>query len=398
MTTMKQRENFIKMGNLSFGIDSFLNQAATFKKVNFGLVTNNVATTSTGILSRIALLKAGFYIRKLFSPEHGLTATGEDGAYQSNSIDSITQLPIISLYSNHLMPSTADMADIDMLLFDIPDVGSRFYTYLWTMTYVMETCAIFKKPFIILDRPNPISGNIKKAEGPMLDEKNCSSFLGRWNIPVRHSCSLGELATYFAATRKIDIDLTVFQLTNWNRNQLPTENNWTFTPTSPAIASIETALCYPGTGLLEGINVNEGRGTNTPFTIFGAPWINSGLFVNKMIDNKLPGVSFLETQYTPSNSLYAGQCCHGLSLSITDENIFLPVQTGITIIQQLFFLFPGQCSERLYKTVANPTGEKHLDKLLGVQNSFTKLREGNKLSAELHDKWEELIAPFLLYH
>jgi uncharacterized protein YbbC (DUF1343 family) len=395
---MKQPENYIKMGNLFFGIDSFLKQAATFKKVNFGLVTNNVATTSTGILSRTALLKAGFNITKLFSPEHGLTATGEDGSYQSNSIDSLSQLPIISLYGKHLMPSAADMANVDMVLFDIPDVGSRFYTYLWTMTYVMEACANLKKPFIILDRPNPISGNIKKAEGPMLDEKNCSSFLGRWNIPVRHSCTLGELATYFAATRKIDIDLTVFQLTNWNRNQLANDNNWSFTPTSPAIVTIETALCYPGTGLLEGININEGRGTNTPFTVFGAPWINDGQFVNKMIENKLPGVRFLETQYTPSKSLYAGQCCHGLSLSITDENIFLPVQTGIVIIQQLLFLFPEQCSERLYKTVANPTGEKHLDKLLGVENSFSKLRDGNKISTELNDKWEVAIAPFLLYH
>ncbi len=395
---MKQRENFIDNRNVLFGIDSFIKQADAFKKVRFGFVTNNAATTSKGIMSRQALLVAGFSITKLFSPEHGLTTKGEDGAYQRNSTDACTQLPVISLYGEYLMPSAEDMADIDMVLFDIPDVGCRFYTYLWTMTYVMEACALHNKPLIIPDRPNPIGGDIDKAEGPMLDEKNCSSFIGRWDIPIRHSCTLGELATYFLTTRKINIDLTVIPLTNWNRNQLPAENNWKFTATSPAISTIKTALCYPGTGLFEGFNINEGRGSKDPFTIFGAPWINSGLLVNKLAELHLPGIQFSAITYTPSDSLYTGECCFGLSLSITDENIFLPVQTGIAIIQQLLLLFPDHCQERLYKTVANPSGEKHADKLLGMENSFQKLKEGNKIITELNYDWEKKITPFLLYH
>ena len=398
MMTMKQQVNFTDMHKVLFGVDSFIKQADSFKNARIGFVTNNAATTSNGELSRKALLIEGFTIIKLFSPEHGLTTKGKDGAYQSNSTDAYTQLPVVSLYGEHLMPSAEDMADIDIILFDIPDAGCRFYTYLWTMTYIMEACAIHNKPLIILDRPNPISGNIKKAEGPMLDEKNCSSFIGRWNIPLRHSCTMGELATYFSASRKIDIDLTIIPLTHWNRNQLPAENNWKFTATSPAISTINTALCYPGTGLFEGFTINEGRGSDTPFTICGAPWINNTLLINKINELQLPGIQFSSITYTPTESLYAGECCFGLSLSITDESIFLPAQTGIEIIQQLLLLFPDHCRERLYKTVANPSGEKHADKLLGIEKSFLRLKEGTKIITELNDNWENSITPSLLYH
>lgn len=395
---MMRRENFTDMNTILSGIDSCIRLADAFKKVRIGLVTNNAAVTTNGIMSRQALLNAGFTITKLFSPEHGLTTKGIDGTYQPDSTDAYTLLPVISLYNEHLMPTAADMADTDLVLFDIPDVGCRFYTYLWTMTYVMEACALNNKPLIILDRPNPISGNIKKAEGPLLDEKNCSSFIGRWNIPIRHSCTLGELATYFSSSRKIDIDLTIIPLTNWDRNQLPGDNKWKFTATSPAISTIKTALCYPGTGLFEGFTINEGRGSSTPFTICGAPWIDNTLLVNKMNEQHLPGVQFSPITYTPTESLFAGECCYGLSLSVTDENIFTPVQTGLAIIQQLLLLYPEYCRERLYKTVANPSGEKHADKLLGIENSFLRLKEGTKIITELNDDWEKIITPFLLYH
>lgn len=230
----------------------------------------------------------------------------------------------------------------------------------------------------------------------MLDEK-CSSFIGRWNIPVRHCCTLGELATYFSAIKKLNIDLTVIPLTGWNRYQSVLENNFPFTPTSPAISTIETALCYPGTGLLEGININEGRGTDKPFSIFGAPWINAPLLLAALKALDLPGIAFSEAGYIPYESIYAGEYCIGLALLITDEKKFLPVQTGIAIIQQLLLSFPERCTERHYKTRANPSGEKHLDKLLGIENSFLKLKAGDKISTELKSEWLEMISPFLLY-
>mgnify|MGYP001423337244 CR=1 FL=1 len=379
-----------------FGIDHFLLQKHEFGYRKIALVTNDVALTSQNELTRSALLNKGFNIIKLFSPEHGIAAKGIDGAFQDNTIDAVTALPVISLYGDHLMPGEEDLADVDLVLFDIPDVGCRFYTYLWTMTYVMEACALYDKPLIILDRPNPIGGDMKKAEGPMLDE-SCSSFIGRWSIPIRHCCTLGELAHYFSASQNIKTDLTVIPITGWNRNKTAAENNFHFTPTSPAISTIETALCYPGTGLLEGLHINEGRGTDKAFRIFGAPWLNSTVLIEEINDLQLPGVQFSEINYIPNSSLYSSETCYGLSISVTDENLFRPVQTGISIIWKLLLLFPEYCSERLYKTVANPTGEKHLDKLLGVKNSYVKLKSENIVSTGFEEEWQEKIAPFLIY-
>ncbi len=386
------------MEKLLFGIDYLLLQKNKFQHSRLALVTNNAATTSSGESSRIALLKAGFTITKLFSPEHGLTAKGEDGVYQPNSIDSLTQLPIISLYGEHLMPTAEDLADIDIVLFDIPDVGCRFYTYLWTMTYVMEACALHNKPLVILDRPNPIGGDIDKAEGPMLDEKNCSSFIGRWNIPVRHSCTLGELATFFAATRIKNLNLDVIKAQNWNRKQTASEAGWHFVPTSPAIQNTETALLYPGMGLLEGINVNEGRGTDSPFKIVGAPWIDAQQLNTAFTDLQLPGIKSVAINYVPEWGMYANESCNGLQFSVTDSNSFRPVETGLQLVSLIISLYPEHCKERLYKTVANPSGAGHLDKLTGVYKSFEKIKNGESISATLQPKeWKEIIQPYLLY-
>ena len=315
-----------------FGIDSFLSQVEEFRNTRFALVTNNAATTSSGESSRIALLKEGFNITKLFSPEHGLTAHGEDGSYQKNIIDPLTDLPVISLYGENLIPTENDLSDIDAVLFDIPDVGCRFYTYLWTMSYVMEACSTFNKQLIILDRPNPISGNLNLAEGPMLDEENCSSFIGRWDIPIRHSSTLGELANYFTSTRVNNLDLQIIKIQNWKRKQSSKETEWYFTPPSPAITNIEIALLYPGMGLLEGININEGRGTETPFKIFGAPWINTSQLQNAFHSLQLSGISSEPIVYTPTGGLYANESCNGLRLFITDGLSFHPVHTGLKLI------------------------------------------------------------------
>jgi uncharacterized protein YbbC (DUF1343 family) len=385
------------MNKILFGLDHLLLQQNRFQQARLGLVTNNVAITNYKEPGRAALLKKGFHITTLFSPEHGLTSRGADGIYEANNTDALTQLPVISLYGEHFMPAAEDLADIDILLLDIPDVGCRFYTYLWTMTYIMEACAIYDKPLFILDRPNPISGNMNKAEGPMLDETNCSSFIGRWNIPIRHSFTLGELAGYFSATRKMDIDLTVIPITGWNRDRSAFQNDFPFVPTSPAISSVTSAFCYPGTGLLEGINVNEGRGTGKAFTVFGAPWIDASSLLKKLNGVNLPGVGFTEIQYCPSGGIYAGEDCFGLSMSVREEISFLPVRTGIEIIQQLFSLFPEYCTERLYKTVANPSGEKHLDKLLGVENSIQKMKRGDTFVTGINNDWTEETGAFLLY-
>lgn len=386
------------MKEVLFGTDVFCGQSKNYRSLRLGLLTNNAATNCRAHSSRLALQQAGFNIARLFSPEHGLSARGEDGAKQLNHTDPLTQLPVVSLYGDNLSPPAADLADIDMLLFDIPDVGCRFYTYLWTMTLAMEACAACKIPMLVLDRPNPAGGRLQLAEGPWLDEINCSSFIGRWNIPVRHSCTLGELANFFAATRIKNLDLRIIKVQQWNRQQTAISAGWHFTPTSPAITDAATALLYPGMGLLEGILVNEGRGTAAPFKRMGAPWMDGNKMREAFHQLALPGVTASAIKYIPSDGMYAGELCRGLQFAVTDEDSFTPVKTTMLLMQIMLNLYPDACRQRLYPTVANPTGTGHLDKLTGVKDSFEKLKSGELLPmTDVQQQWADIITPFLLY-
>ena len=376
------------------GIDIFLQDPVVNRNSRLAIVTNNAAFTSDRILSRLSLVEKGFNLVKIFSPEHGISVKGADGSYQKDSVDIKTALPIISLYGDRLMPTEEDLKGIDIVLFDIPDVGCRFYTYLWTMTYVMEACAKYHKPLIILDRPNPIGGILEMAEGPMLDEKACASFIGRWSIPVKHSCTLGELATYFSNKKIKGLDLKIVPVKNWSRGRITND----FYPTSPAIQNITTALVYPGMGLLEGINVNEGRGTDKPFLQFGAPWINAEELQLELKKKNRIGVDLKPCSYIPTDSVYKNETCYGLELNLIDPNKFRPVAFGIDLISVLFTLYPDQMKERAYTTNVNPTGGGHLDKLLGVKNAFELLKHGKTIQTDLSQTWLSEITSSLLYN
>ena len=375
------------------GIDSFLTEPGISKDSRLAIVTNNAAFTSEKILSRVALVKERFNIIKIFSPEHGISVKGADGLYQDHSVDGKTGLPIISLYGDRVMPSEEDLSNIDIVLFDIPDVGCRFYTYLWTMTYVMEACARYDKQLIILDRPNPVSGDMAMAEGPMLDEINCSSFIGRWSIPIKHSCTLGELANYFSGKKIKGLDLVIIPVKNWLRNQISND----FYPTSPAIQNISTALIYPGMGLLEGINVNEGRGTDKPFLQFGAPWIHPDELHEQLYDQLIFGIKSKPHSFVPDDSLYKGEDCHGLELTITDEQTFQPVSFGVKLISLLFKLYPQHIEKRAYITNANPSGASHLDKLLGIKNAFDLFKSNGVIDTNISQSWAKEIDTYLIY-
>ncbi len=365
------------------GIDTFLSEPGINKNVRLALVTNNAAFTSDKVLTRLSLVKYGFNLVKIFSPEHGISVKGADGVFQNHSIDIKTDLPIISLYGDRLMPAEEDLNDVDVVLFDIPDVGCRFYTYLWTMTYVMEACALYGKKLIIMDRPNPIGGDMAMVEGPLLDEVNCSSFIGRWSIPIRHSCTIGELALIFSKEKVNGLDLQIIPVKNLIRDQISND----FYPTSPAIQNVSTALVYPGMGLLEGINVNEGRGTEKPFMQFGAPWINAEELQEQVFEKMVFGIKTRPCSFVPTDSLYKSEECHGLELTITDEKTFYPVSFGIKLISLLMQLCPHHIVERLYHTNANPSGAGHLDKLLGIKNSFELLKSGSAIETTPPGSW-----------
>jgi uncharacterized protein YbbC (DUF1343 family) len=378
----------------SFGIDVFL-QRSVYKGRRIALVTNEAASTKGGIPSRVALLQNGFLLVKLFSPEHGLSARGVDGAFQKHVVDTATGLPVISLYGDQLAPTKEDLQDVDLVLFDIPDVGCRFYTYLWTLSYVMEACAAYGKPLVVADRSNPIGGDLALVEGPWLDEAHCASFIGRWNIPLRHCCTLGELAQYFAAFRIQNLQLQVVKVEHWERNQVADPNH--FIPPSPAIQDPETALLYPGTGLLEGVLINEGRGTEQPFRMCGAPWINGEALAEAYLEKSPPGLHARTCSFTPSEGVYAGELCQGLAFSVTDPSGFCPVAAGIRLLQTLACLYPQQLRERLYCTRANPSGAAHLDKLLGVKGAFEQIKTGAPFLTEVGQEWRGIIKPYLLY-
>lgn len=372
---------------LLFGVDHFLQQAKN-KKRRYALVTNDAACTMSGVESRRALLKNGFLITRLFSPEHGIHATGEDGSFQPDVPDPLTGLHVISLYGERLAPAAQDLVEVDAVLFDIPDVGCRFYTYLWTMTHVMESCAANQKQLIILDRPNPLGGILEMAEGPVMHPQ-CTSFIGRWNIPIRHSSTFGELAAYFADTYVKNLELEIVRTSGWQRDIYG--NGW-FRPTSPAIPDLDTALLYPGLGLLEGLNVDEGRGTK-PFRLFGAHWIKATELGEIL---QAPGISFHPVNYVPPKGIYKGERCAGLECTVTDPSSAKPVAFGLSLIRCLDTLHPGRLQERPYPTRANPSGAGHIDKLLGIPGALQKIKNSEAVDTSATG-WENTIGPFLLY-
>jgi uncharacterized protein YbbC (DUF1343 family) len=353
---------------ISFGIDEIIHQNPAWKTKQIGLVTSDAATTNMGILSRTALIQAGFNIVCLFSPEHGISAKAPDGEAQQNGIDEITGLPIISLYGNKYMPSAQDLENIDIVLFDIPDIGARFYTYLWTLTYVLEACALYHKQLIVLDRPNPVSGNFDAAEGPFMDDTT-SSFIGRWNIPIKHSCTLGELALYFNSIKNIGASLTVVTVKNWDRDSFVTNWKTNFVPTSPAIQNSNSMLLYPGLCLLEATNVSEGRGSQYSFECVAAPWLQTNeivSFINQSFSDEIKAHSI---SFTPTSGKYAHTACKGIHLNVIDPTYFKPVFFGSLLVYIIRAKHPQHFLWAPYKTAVNPSGEDHLSKLLGINDA-----------------------------
>ena len=387
---------------ICFGVDEIIHQNPAWKTKALGLVTSDAATTNTGILSRTALLQAGFNIVLLFSPEHGISAKAPDGEAQQNGIDEITGLPIISLYGNKSMPTAQDLENIDIVLFDIPDIGARFYTYLWTLTYVLEACAINNKALIVLDRPNPISGNFDAAEGPFLEDTT-SSFIGRWNIPVKHSCSLGELAIYFNGTKNIGANLTVIPVKNWDRDSFVSAWGTDFVPTSPAIQNPNSMLLYPGLCLLEATNISEGRGSQYSFETAAAPWLQTNEiigFINQSFGDEIKASSI---SITPISGKYAQTLCKGIHFEVIDPEYFKPVFFGLLVVYMIRAKHPQHFMWAPYKTAVNPSGEDHLSKLLGIQNAQQLFDLplpqfiANCTKLTHCPGWQEQMEPYLLY-
>jgi uncharacterized protein YbbC (DUF1343 family) len=400
---LAQRNILMERMSIQFGVDRFLADDRNRQSGRFALVTNNSACTASYVPSRLALLSSGCRLVKLFSPEHGLQAIGADGHPMASGTDRLTSLPFTSLYGDELEPSATALSEVDAVLFDLSDVGCRCYTYLWTLSCVMEACSRHGKTVILLDRPNPISGLLSLAEGPGLDESNCSSFIGRWNIPLRHSCTYGELALLWKSDRLKDLDLQVVKSEGWSRQMFYHDSLSSFVPTSPAISNFDSCLLYAGLCLLEATNLSEGRGTGLAFRVAGAPWLDAIAMTEKFNNLDLPGVVARAVTFLPESGTYRGESCNGLMLHVTDMRTLRPVWLAVMLIKCIKDLHPESFAWSTYPTHVNPTGKRHLDKLLGIENAESLFaQDWDKFvpaTRELLDcgEWESRVQSHLLY-
>jgi uncharacterized protein YbbC (DUF1343 family) len=387
---------------LQFGIDIVLKNEPNWKMDRIAMLTNDAAITKTGIISRLALKNAGFNLIKIFSPEHGIKTIGEDGAYMQDGLDEITGLPVISLYGEKYMPTADDLKDIDVLLFDILDAGTRFYTYLWSMTYWIEAAAKLNKTAIILDRPNPLGGNQSLIEGPMLDD-TISSFIGRLNIPVKHQCTLGELALYFNATQFWNANISVITCEGWKREYFFYDWIMRWVNPSPALQNFEATLLYPGLCFFEATNVSVGRGTNYSFEWIGAAWMNipAMMLVGKNILKEDLKIEDLSLPITIDGNTKETK---GIRIKIIEPKFYSAVINGLILLKLVKDIHPKEFKWMPYKTNANPTGENHLSLLLGIPNAEAifdlPLQQWlQKMSVLIKvDRWKKEIETYLLYN
>jgi uncharacterized protein YbbC (DUF1343 family)/CubicO group peptidase (beta-lactamase class C family) len=336
MTTMLDAPND---ASVLTGIDVLeRDQFKQLAGMRVGLVTNHTGRDRAGRQTIDVLHKAaGVQLVALFSPEHGIRGLADEKV--SDSRDEKTGLPIYSLYGETRRPKPEQLKDLDALVFDIQDIGARFYTYISTLGYLMEEAARAHIPVFVLDRPNPIGG--VDIEGPVADADKLS-FIAYHRIPVRHGMTVGELARLFNEERKINCDLRVVKMEGWRRGMWYDATNLTWVNPSPNMRSLTEATLYPGIGLLETTNLSVGRGTDTPFELIGAPWLDGQRLASYLNERKVAGVRFVPVRFTPKSSTFKDEECGGVNIIVTDRTRFHSVQAGLEIAVALRKLYPAE--------------------------------------------------------
>ena len=402
-------------GNTLNGIDVLeRDHFAPLKGKRVGLITNPSGRDKNGNSTIDILFHASeLKLVALFSPEHGIR--GDVDVSVADSIDKRTGLPVYSLYKSapkRLInqtdvqyqemvmrsrgPQKEQLENIDILVFDIQDIGARFYTYAATLRASLLAASAYKKPFYVLDRINPIGGYA--VEGPVLTDP--INFIGFHNVPVRHGMTLGELACMMNAECHLDLDLTIIKCENWNRSMWFDQTGLTWNNPSPAIQRLSAATLYPGLCLLEGTSISLGRGTQLPFEQIGAPYINPDQFLKALNALHIPGIVFQETSFTPDASLYKGPSstlklrnilCHGVRITVTDRNACDIVNLGIELALVLKHLYPAdfKCDS--------------IEKYLGDQTTYKALLSASDVNEVVRAYIQNLESfkirrlPFLLY-
>jgi uncharacterized protein YbbC (DUF1343 family) len=324
------------------GLEKFLEDPVRLLRgQRVGLIANPTAV-DRNLRHAVDLMAAheDIDLRLLFGPEHGLRSDAQDMVSVEDERDSYTGLPVASLYGKSeesLMPTAEHVEQVDVLVFDIQDIGSRYYTYAATMALCMKAAARAGKRIIVLDRPNPIGG--AQVEGSGLDT-GLESFVGLFPVPQRHGMTVGELARLYNTHFDIHAELEVVTCDNWRREDYFDRTALPWVMPSPNMPTLDTAIVYPGMCLLEGTEVSEGRGTTRPFELFGAPWVDGHALLGELKRYDLPGVLFRPVGFTPTFHKFANQLCGGVQLHVTDRRVFLPYRTGLAVLYALHSLWP----------------------------------------------------------
>lgn len=361
-----------------------LRQTLAGKKIGFLTNPTSVDAQYTHLADRLHA-DAEIDLVCFFAPEHGLRGDNQAGGGDGDYTDPVTGLPVYTLYGARQAPTPEQLDPLDAVLYDIQDVGTRFYTYVWTMTHAMEAAAAAGKEFYILDRPNPIGLN--KVEGAPVTFD--SGLIGRkwpnapFGVPTRHGMTAGELAT-LVNEEWMDpkVTLTVIKVPGYTRDMDFEETGYPWVMPSPNMPTRETALVYPGMGIFEGSDGSEGRGTTRPFEFCGAPYVNGWDLAQELNKSGLPGVRFRAAAFTPMFDDYQGQACGGVQLHVTDPETFMPVRTGMTVLKTVFTLYPEDA------TITN-----WASRLMGVPDLHERLKTESVESIEAG--WQDNLSAFL---
>jgi len=280
-----------------------------------------------------------FVLKALFGPQHGIRGETQDNMIEWEGFrDKKTGLAVYSLYGKTRKPAPSMLRDIDVMMIDVQDVGSRYYTFIWTLSLVMEACKDLAAAVVVLDRPNPIGGHM--VEGPVLNPK-FKSFVGLHELPVRHGMTMGEISHYLKDIFYQDLDLHVVPIRGWKRNMWFDDTKLPWVYPSPNMPTIDTAIVYPGMCLLEGTNLSEGRGTTRPFEVFGAPFVDPETLIKRLCEFRLRGVFFRPMYFLPTFQKYAGKICGGAQIHVTDREKYSPFKTAVAVIKAVRELCPG---------------------------------------------------------
>ncbi len=382
---------------MKLGLDIFLEEEfKQFKGQRIGLVTN-MTGVNKNLVPSIDLFNEhpDINLAALYSPEHGIRGDAKEGEKVESSIDPSTNLPVYSLYGETRKPNKEMLDLVDVVVFDLQDIGSRYYTYIYTMAYVMEACAEQGKHFVVLDRPNPISGD--RMEGNLV-EADVRSFVGLLPIPNRHGMTVAELALLYKNEFGYECELTVVPMQGWKRQMYFDDTNLFWVPPSPNATNIDMNILYPGTCLIEGTNLSEGRGTTKPFEWIGAPFIDGQKLAKVFNDKKIAGVLARPTSFMPTYQKYKEEICGGIQLHVVDRNELNSLKAGLLLVESIAEMYPNDFQFR-----ENENDRYFFDLLAGTKQLKEKVLNGTTIEFiencdEQLEYFGKLKEPYNLYN